>query len=248
MSSSSANGLGAQSRSSSGFSAAGEDAEARAARVAAARAMGASIAKQVEVDSGATRKSGSSASSAVVDEFRRYGENEAAKAAREMQSQMEIALTRGAAALQQAASKSFDKKGKAKLNEMAVMLKREESARQTQFTALLSRVQFSSREDDQMAAVREYASVCRGMIGRIMAELPHLPPAIAPIVSAYLSVMSQHETLATKALATEDPRRAEQEAAARNAARLAKAKCASEARASGLYAPTSPNRSKEGRL
>ena len=104
-------------------------------------------------------------------------------------------------------SVSFDKKGKAKLRELAVTLKREESLRQTQFTTLVSRMQFSEREEDQMAAIREYSSVCRGLVGRLMAQLPHLPPAIAPVVSTYISVMSHHEALAKKALAAEDPRR-----------------------------------------
>ena len=63
------------------------DADAdRAARVAAARQVGASIAKQVEAES-ATR-----ATLKVVEEFRRYGENEAAHAARHMQQQIETAL------------------------------------------------------------------------------------------------------------------------------------------------------------
>ena len=218
------------------------DADAdRAARVAAARQVGASIAKQVEAES-ATR-----ATLKVVEEFRRYGENEAAHAARHMQQQIETALTRGAAALHGAVSVSFDKKGKARLRELAVTLKREESLRQTQFTTLVSRIQFSEREEDQMAAIREYTSVCRGLVGRLMAQLPHLPPAIAPVVSTYISVMSHHEALAKKALAAEDPRREEQEVAAKNAARLAKARCAAEARENGMYATSSVPQRARGR-
>jgi hypothetical protein len=59
-------------------------------------------------------------------------------------------------------------------------------------------------------------------------------PSVAPVASSYLSCISQHRSLAVKALMQEDPRRAEAEAAAMRASRLARATCAAEARAAGL--------------
>lgn len=210
------------------------DAERRRAAVERAKSIGASIALAVEAEgvsaSGATPKGGLVA-------FRAYGDKEMREAAGALERALLAAPS---------PSKKIPKAQAAQSAEAVASLRREEGMRAAQFMAFVNRASMGAREDDQMAAVREYAAVCTKLLDELMASLPTLPSAIAPAVSTYLSHLSQHKQLASKALASEDPRRAAAEAEARRRASLVRATSAAEARAAGIGTPSPQSRGKAG--
>ena len=126
------------------------------------------------------------------------------------------------------------KAASARMAEVAAKARREEAARATLFGVIVNRAAAGASTEDQMAAVREYASVCGKVLDELTSQLPTMPPAIAPGVSTYLSHVGRHRAIASRALQSEDPRRAEAEAEARRKSHLSRALAAAEAREAGI--------------
>ena len=204
----------------------------RAAAIERAKSIAASITAAVETEKRASI--GSSPQSTIVA-FRAYGEKEVREASRDVEAALDSILGQKKPVAPSKKDKPNSPKAMAyKAYEVASGLREEERLRSTQFMAVVSRASSGASEEDQLTAVRAYSSTIQKLMDERMAQIPMLPPNLAGPVSAYLSALSQHKVLAGKALAAEDPRRAQQEQAARDAARLSRAKSAAEARAAGL--------------
>lgn len=205
----------------------------RAALAERAKSIGASIARAVEQEGvsafGATLQG-------ALSSFRAYGENEVHVAA---------------VALEEALSAPPPPKAKktaiASTMELVAKVRREEGMRAAQFMAFVNRAAMGLGEQDQMAAVRDYATMCSKLIEQLMSSLPTMPPSMAPAVSSYLSHLAQHKKLAMKALSHEDPHFAAAEAEARKRASVSRAKSAATLRDAGISRPTPVSRAKAAR-
>lgn len=204
----------------------------RLASIERAKSIGASIARAVEIETLTTKASHTQ----PLRDFRSYGEKEVAEAAAELDRALAAWSKPGGA------SPKRPKKGSPMLNpkqmaERAASLRQDEGVRHAQFMACVNRMAARGADDaDQMAAVREYAQIVTRVLDELMLVLPTLPPSVAPSVSSYLSHLSQHRALATKALQSDvgAPKRAEAELDAQRRARLSQARASAEAREAGI--------------
>lgn len=202
----------------------------RAASIERAKSIGASIARAVQQEAVSV---GSSSQSALLAETRSYGEKEMREAAMALEQAVQAALL-GPGPGQKSPRGKAAKAEAARVAEVAAKARRDEAARATLFSVIVNRTVAGASVEDQMAAVREYASVCGKVLDELTSQLPTMPPAIAPGASTYLSHVGRHRAIAARALQSEDPRRAEAEAEARRKSHVARAMAAAEAREAGI--------------
>ena len=98
--------------------------------------------------------------------------------------------------------------------------------------------------EDMLVACRDYVSLCSSLVETLMLDLLALPQATAGAVSSYLSAVSNHRTLALKALQAEDQGvlagAAAREAAAKRQGSIGRQAVLAEMRDARVGGPRSP--------
>jgi len=102
-----------------------------------------------------------------------------------------------AAILGKVPKKKITSKKRAAEGNLFTLLAMEEQTRNSAFVAALQTQSLS--QPLQGKALRAYGMLCDNVLNKLTRRLPTMPPEAAPLVSAYLSSLSQHRDLAKAA-------------------------------------------------